>query len=302
MKKLILASMLCLAPTLAAGGTLTVSGKSYSLMLNDAVVYMGGNQVRFYFTTYDGNRYTYPYYYDATKQMIYRNYELKKLGNTYYTDYYCVRNGMISDIGEISFTLGSIDSDNNGIDDICEINKSVNVTVTGNWYSIDGSSGAISGTMIKNSGSQQGYYSLFVKGTFAGDIPATGDFYSGILSGDASYSRMNYSITINYTITYSEQGASNQLQTFYEVIDSDTVKIIGRDEVPTTILVRYGNNYYATVELSDGNLGTFWPDYQKWYYVITDNNDIDRDGIPDLSDKEDNRKKVNLPFLPLVLE
>jgi len=62
------------------------------------------------------------------------------------------------------------------------------------------------------------------------------------------------------------------------------------------------NEYYAAVELSDGGLDTFWPDYQKWHYVIEDNNDTDRDGIPNLSDTEDNRKRINLPFLPLILE
>ncbi len=156
--------------------------------------------------------------------------------------------------------------------------------------------------MIKNSGSQHGYYNLFIKNTWAGDIPATGEFYTGVLSGDANYSKIDYSITVNYTVTFNQMGTSRQLSTSFEVIDDDTVRIIGRAEVPTTVLVRQGNKYYATVELSDGGLDTFWPDYQKWYYVVEDNNDIDQDGIPDLSDKQDNRKRVNLPFLPLLLE
>jgi hypothetical protein len=57
------------------------SGISYSIMLGDALVYMDGNAVDFLFTTYDGSRYTYPYYYDTQNSMIYYSRELKKVGN-----------------------------------------------------------------------------------------------------------------------------------------------------------------------------------------------------------------------------
>ena len=126
MKKLVFAFILYLIPAVATAGTLTVSGKSYSLMFNDAVINMSGYQVRFLFTTYDGNRNTFPYFYNAAEQMIYYSRELKKIGSQYYADYYGLLNGVIDDYGEISLNFGSIDSDSNGIDDICEINKSVN--------------------------------------------------------------------------------------------------------------------------------------------------------------------------------
>jgi hypothetical protein len=71
---------------------------------------------------------------------------------------------------------------------------------------------------------------------------------------------------------------------------------------PAMDFMRSGNVYSATVVVSDGGLDTFWPDYQKWYIAIKDSNDRDRDGIPDFSDLEHNRRKGNLPFLPLLLE
>ena len=85
-------------------------------------------------------------------------------------------------------------------------------------------------------------------------------------------------------------------------MDDNTVRIIGKAFLPMTTLIRYGNKYSAAVLLSDGDLDTFWTDYQKWYIEIEDNNDIDKDEIPDFSDKQDNRKGVSLPFLPLLLE
>ena len=302
MRKLLLAYILCLLPTVAIAGTLTISGTSYSLGLDAAFVYMGKDQVKFLFTTYDENRYTYPYYFDATHATIYYSREMKKIGSSYYTDYYCLINGSIQDYGEISINLGSIDSDNNGIDDICESFASVNTSVTGNWYSHSGKSGAISGTIIKNSNSQHGYYNLLIKNTWAGDIAATGDLYAGTLSGTASYSNIDQSIAFEYSTTFDTERNADPFQTFFEIVDDNTVRIIGKAFFPTTTLIRYGNKYSATVLLSDGGLDTFWPDYQKWYIEIEDNNDIDKDGIPDLSDKQDNRKKVSLPFLPLVLE
>jgi hypothetical protein len=294
--------VLCLIPIFALGETARISGKSYSLMLSDALINMGGNQVKFIFTTYDGNRYTYPYYYNSQSGSIHYSREMKKVGNLYYADYYSFLDGAVDDYGEMSIDFGSIDSDRNGIDDICENDKNVNTNIIGNWYSHTGKSGSISGTMIKNINSQHGYFNLLIKNTWAGDIPATGDFYVGVLSGSVNYSKTNYSITTNYTVTFSTEWDSEPFQTTFNVIDNNTVRLIGKDFFPTTDFIRFGNKYSATVVLSDGNFDTFWPDYQKWYIEIDDTNDTDRDGIPNLSDTEDSRRRVNLPFLPLLLE
>jgi hypothetical protein len=234
--------------------------------------------------------------------MIYNSREMKQIGSLYYADYYSVRSGLITDYGEISINSGSIDSDGNGIDDICEVNKSVNTSVTGNWYSHSGKTGSISGTLIKNSNSQHGNYSLLLKNTWAGDILATGEFYSGILSGIGTYSKTNNTISVEYSVRFDTLLNASPVQTSFEIVDENTVRVIGKDVFPTTNFIRSGNNFTATVLLSDGALDTFWPDYQKWYIVITDESDIDRDGIPDLSDTQDDRKKVGLPFLPLLLE
>ena len=287
--------------TFARSNEAVISGQSHSIMLMDSRVYMGGYPVDFIFTTYDNNRYTYPYYYDAQGASIYYSRELKKIGSLYYTDYFSLLYGSINDYGEISLNFGGIDSDNNGIDDICEKEKSINTNVTGNWYSYDNVSGSIGGSMIRNANTQHGYYNLTLNNTWAGNVPATGDFYIGVLSGSINYSVSSSSVTLNYTTTWDTQMPSDPLQTTYDIIDKDTIRFNGVDFFPTTSFERNGNKYTATVILSDGGDDTFWPDYRKWQVVIQDLNDSDGDGIPDLSDPPDPPKTKAMPWIPLLL-
>lgn len=276
----------------------SLSGTSHSIMLDNALIYMNGYPVEFLFTTYDGNRYSYPFYYNTQISTIYYSRELKKIGNLYYTDYYSLISGVIDDYGEISFNIGNIDSDYNGIDDICEKAKSININISGNWYSHTGKSGSISGSMIRNSNSQHGYYSLTINNTWAGNIPATGDFYIGVLSGNVIYSKSSSTVIINYTTMWDTQLSLDPFETSYEIIDNNTIKVNGKDFFPTTNFIRNSNKYSATVVLLDGGFNTFWPDYQKWQIVIQDTNDSDGDGIPDLSDPPESKA---MPWIPLLL-
>jgi hypothetical protein len=271
-------------------------------MFTDAIINMEGYPVKFLFTTYDNNRYGYPYYYNSIEGTIHYSKELTKIGTLYFTDYYSLIYSTIDDFGEISLNLGSIDSDNNGIDDICEKAKSINTNVSGNWYSHTNQYGNISGTVFRRANSQRGFYNMTITNTWAGDIPASGDFYIGVLSGNVNYSTSNHSITIDYSTTWDRQLLFEPFKSSYEILDINTVKVIGKDQFPTTNFTRTDDKYSATIELLDGDNNTFWQDYQKWLVVILDSNDSDADGIPDLSDTEDNRKQVNLSILPLLLE
>lgn len=288
--------------TYAYCGNASLSGTSYSIMLDDAVIYMDGTSVKFYFTTYDGNRDTYPYYFDSVNGIIYYSREVKKIGSLYYTDYYSLIGNTIDDIGEIVMSFENNDTNANGIDDICELDKSANIQLSGNWYSVTGKSGDISGSMIRNGNSHVGYYSLSLKDTWAGDIPASGEFHIGSLSGNVNYSNSNSTLTITYSSTWDSETSFEPGQTTYEIIDCDTVRIYGVDDFPTTDFIRIGNKYSATLELSDGSEDSFWPDYQKWNIVIQDLNDSDGDGIPDLSDPaEPEPKSTPMPWIPMLL-
>jgi hypothetical protein len=49
-------------------------------------------------------------------------------------------------------------------------------------------------------------------------------------------------------------------------------------------LTRNGNRYLGTVEFEDGGLSTTWRDFIFWKMVITDSNDSNGNGIPNLTD------------------
>ena len=53
---------------------------------------------------------------------------------------------------------------------------------------------------------------------------------------------------------------------------------------PTDQLTRDGRNYSDFFEFLDGDLNSTLPDYDLWVVIITDPNDSDGDGVPDLSD------------------
>jgi len=286
----------------AFGNDATLSGTSFSIELGDAETDIGANYL---FTTYDGDRYGWPYFYDDPNDTLYWSSELKRVGSMYKTDYFGIvyenEVATIDDYGEVTLDLGSIDSDGNGIDDICEKQKSVNASVSGNWYSFDGASGSISGTMARDANSQQGSYNLTVTNTDAGTITAWGDFYTGVLSGTVTYNDIDHTIEANFSSTFEDASSPQTIATTYEVLDKDRIRIHAKDFLPDTVFARSGNTYAAVVELTDGGSGTFWPDYQKWNIQIEDSNDSDADGIPDFSDENDNSVPGHLSALWLLL-
>ncbi len=79
----------------------------------------------------------------------------------------------------------------------------------------------------------------------------------------------------------------------YDVLDQNTIRIntfvITQSGMPVSIvgsfnMTRSGNTYSGKGAVSDGNTYTSWVDYSIFHSKITDNNDSDGDGIPDLSD------------------
>ncbi len=302
--KIILSVLLSLLFTVQAlANEALFSGTAFSLVLDDAVIGNGGIAEEIIFTTYDGNLLALPLQYDSQNSTLYYSRELKKVDAIYRTDYYLLSDQYIDDYGAVHLDLGNIDNDGNGVDDICEKSKSFNGVISGEWFSFDGTSGNISGAMVKNAGLQSGSYNLTLYDTWVGDLTFSSDFYAGVVSGMIAYSVSDRSMTIDYITSFDYTSESNTLlQTTYEIVDQDHVRVNAVDFFPTTVFQRNGNTYAAEVMLPDGEEFTSWPDYQKWSLRIIDNNDADEDGIPDLSDKRDNRKKVCLTFLPLLLK
>ena len=276
-----------------SGNSANLSGNSFSLMLGDTSTLIDGELFQLLFTTYDGDRYSLPYYYSSG--IIYYSRELKKVGSLYKTDYYTLFSDYIDDYGEVSINLYSGDSNNNGIDDVCEKSMSFYQSITGTWYSQDGTSGAIGGTMTKIAGYQQGSYTFNIYNTEAGTQSLSGVYYVGTLSGTISYNPSLHSMVATFNTIFDTETQGDPFTTTYEIIDTNHIRVNAMEDFPTTIFTRNGNVYTAIVTLLDGNTATFWTDYETWYISIQDNNNSDGDNVPDFSDFcPEDPNKINL--------
>ena len=284
----------------AFANTANINGISYSISFHEASSYIGYSLFECYFTTYDGNRYSVPLY-DYSGGYYYYSQELKKVGSLYKMDYFLIVDGYVDDYGEISINLGSADINSNGIDDFCEKSLSYNNSVSGTWYSYDGTSGGLNGYITRNANSHGGTYSLTAHNTYVGDMPLSGDFYVGTVSGTLDYLEKEKTISITYSSTFDSQSPPETLETTYEILDQNRIRLNAKDIFPSTVFTRNGNTYSAVIVLTDGEPATSWADYQEWLLIIEDTNDSDGDDIPDLSDPPDSPESKAMPWIPLLL-
>ena len=284
----------------AFGNTANLNGTSYSISFHGTnVIVPGATVVTFKFTTYDGDLSGRPYYDGDYGPNMIVSHELKKDGNLYKTDFVVIEYGYVSDTGELHLDLASPDINDNGIDDVCEKSMSFNGSISGAWYHDGGTVDESSGTLTRNANSHHGAYNITLP--FAGMVlKLIGDFYVGTISGIINYSEKEKTFSITYTSKFKNQSYPATLETTYEILDQNRIRVNAKGVFPSTVFTRNGNTYSAVVELTDGNgdLYTSWPDYQKWLLLIEDTNDFDGDGIPDLSDPAQSKA---IPGIPLLL-
>ena len=297
MKYFILVIAILISTSSALANTANINGISYSVSFHKATAYIGGHLFEVYFTTYDDNRYSVPLY-DYSDGYYYYSQELKKVGSLYKMDYFLIVDYYVDDYGEISIDLGSADINSNGIDDFCEKSLSFNKSVSGTWYSSDGGSGGLNGSITRNANSNGGTYSLTAHNTDVGDMPMSGNFYVGTVSGTIDYLEKEKTFSITYRFTFDSQSSPQTIETSYEILDQNRIKVNAKEIFPSTVFTRNGNTYSAVIVLTDGEPITSWPDYQKWLVLIEDTNDADGDGIPDLSDPPEPK---GMPWMPLLL-
>ena len=269
--------------------TATISGTCYSILFDDTSFSLGSEELEIYYTTSTGILTCPPLGYDIQEPSR----EVKKIVNQYCTDYVTFIDGYVDDFGMIKLNLNSPDANGNGIDDVCEKSQSVNISITGNWYSCDHDSGGISGSVYRSADSQYGSYTLVITDTDAGAVPLSGCYYVLTLAGTVTYAPVDKTVSITYTVTSNTQDSSETLNSTYEIVNENTVTVAGAVvsgvTFPTMTFTRNGTLYTAEVTLpgTGGDPDTYWQDYEKWRFVIQDTNDMDGDGIPDFSDATD---------------
>ena len=260
-----------------------------------------------YFTTYDGKT-TYP-----LNDLNLISGELKALSSnptTYVTDYLVNGYNGINEHGSVSISIPLKDSDRNGVPDWLQKNLSANENVTGFsdvHYLVPGAystNATLTGKFTRTAGDSDGSYALnyFLPGL--GSATAKGIWYAGYYEGTIEYDNSTY--TINATTIDSKGNAITATgSTTYSFSNSESLNLgqinLSLDgeliQLSINTMDRDGNTYSGFAEAVDGEPATSWADFTDWFIEVTDTNDEDLDGIPDLTDpteKKDQSTRVDL--------
>lgn len=306
--QLILRSVILLLLVEAQGKSETalVVANCRSVWLGPSTGFMPGiGSVTNIFTTYDGSS-GIPVH-DVVNGTWYFGEELRPRAGSpgiYEADWISyIASGYI-EYGSVTLKLPTTDSDGNGLPDISQLNMGVNAAVSGagtaDW-TLSGFTGpfSISGNLSRSANSQNGTYSMTVSNS-NGSLFYSGTWGVSHVSGSVTYQRATTN-TINFNVTaFNPDGNSmswtgsttfnvnstNQVaipQFYLTGTDSKTLAVYTQTVYAFT-LNRTGNKYVGNLSVSDGNLATSWPDYTSWVLEMTDSNDSNANGIPDLSD------------------
>lgn len=271
----------------AATRTASVSHHHFSINIGYAV--NGGFQL--YFSTYDG-----VHTWARFQSGVGWSGELRPSSpgsTTYRSDYdiYYPADGNFYGYGSITVSLPDADTDGDLLPDFLDRAKSGTVNFSGSATELLAGSGTttynITGAMSRAAGSRTGSYSVSSSsgGTSYGNFALSG------ATGTLNYDPETHALSVQMT---SHDGTETVTgQTTYTVLNENRIRINGftaNSSVGNSVFVntfelgRNGNRYVGQATANDGNVSTSWVDYNYYHLKVTDNNDADSDGIPDLSD------------------
>jgi hypothetical protein len=297
-------AILLLLPTAGAlsdqTNSATIIGNCRSLSLSPVAASPPNGTVEQYFTTFDGLR-GFPKDVLVNGNVLTANGEFRPRAGSpgvYEADYVSFASGQIADYGSVTINLPTADADDNGLPDATQKEMPLTATVSGIVTSdAIPQAGALTGTIHRDAGHTAGTYLVKINGlTFSGVTAIPYVF------GAVSYSRKALSMTLSITFT-APNGQSVPMTGIasYKVLDSETIQlpsfaIRGGGLSLVTMdatLDRRGTNYVGDLNFLDEDPSTPWKDYGQWVVEITDVNDANRNGVPDLSD--------SLPVGPTIL-
>jgi hypothetical protein len=275
--------------------TAHVEADGYSFSLAPATT---SNFETVYFTSYDGFSGTPLLECDAVSCYAGEEFRPTSLGsNSFVADYLVADNLGIYEYGTVLVTASTSDGDGDGQLDALERLRPGNFSVSGttypdwNYFGLYYNS-SISASVVRSAGNLEGVYS----GVFSN--PSQTASFVGDCSLSGASGPVSYEIggdTLLWTL-----GQLDIDGTYRTFIGSSSINRLGIDaiEVPgfalydsasgewlytqTTTLDRYGFVFRGVVELVDGGPFTSWPDYIYALVEVTDSNDTDNDGLPDL--------------------
>lgn len=306
---LALAALFTLLFDAKAANTATLIGNCQSVILNSVqVTAVGGIPGTSFFSTFDGRNDIPPFRQAVGGSFLYGGELRKRSVGVYEADYSTINNssGAYIYYGSLVVTLPTLDSDGLGIPDFAQRDKLGTLSVTGTYYTRDWptvATVAITGNLTRSAGSTLGSYSIVDQAT-GGNVASIGgtmevQTYTGNFTytrgaqntGAVTMSRITAGTTFNltantpFTVTSVNQISLPQFQMTNSV---DGLVYT----VQATTFARTGNKYVGNLRFTDGDLRTSWADHTDWVFVVTDSNDTDANGIPDLSD--------SLPAAPTI--
>jgi hypothetical protein len=218
-------------------------------------------------------------------------------GGTYRADYLTFDSLGIYEDGTVSIQVPASDSNGNDMPDVLELSRSGGFAFSGSsqcHFNLFGNcfSSTLSGTVSRAAGSLFGSYSgsYTIQGT---QVPFSGSMRIERAEGTGQYEVGGDTISISaFAVSTGSifQGSAvlirlgtNQIQLpVFTLTESETGLSVTTSA--TTTLTRNGSTYQGLLTFIDGGVETAWADYRNFLLEITDNNDTDGDGIPDLSD------------------
>lgn len=281
----------CCLAILFAGAALagaeirTASGTVHSRSIELGYGTLGG--YRLYFSTYDGVHTwaRYPHSGEARPDSL--------ASATYRTDYdiYYPAFAQYYGYGTVTMTMPTTDANADGLPDFLDVTRSGGYTAAGSateYFSGQGTySYSLTAYFARSPGSYIGTYSV----VSSGGSTTTGSYYINGGTGSATYNTTDKTIVFaGNSFSWSTGGSGTAT---YEIIDQNSVRVNAfifsssdglQRSVNSFTLTRSGNKYFTNGSLVDGDPETSWVDYKDFHIAITDSNDFDGDGIPDLSD------------------
>ena len=284
----IFAILLSIQAVSAATKTASFIQHNRSITLGTAYASDG---TQMYFSTYDGVH-TWARYQSGYG----RSGELRPdsiTSGTYRSDYdrYWPAYSGFTGYGNISLTIPTTDSDGDGLPDFDDKSRGGSWNTSGSateYYSGQGTgSYSLNGNFSRSAGSYSGNYSA----TSSSGVTVSGTFYVNGSTGNVTYDSSAGTLSISGSLFSGNNSFSGS--TTYQIVNSSTIQVQGfqvsfSSGLPQTVntftLTRSGSRYYGHATFVDGTPETSWVDYKDFHISITDNNDTDGDGIPDLSD------------------
>jgi hypothetical protein len=263
------------------------------------------NVYTYYFTRFDGKNNTWPQVAYIGDGNVYPSGELYALNSKtpeFVTDFEIYSHQDLEYIiyGTGTINIPSSDFNQNGLRDFMEIENAVDINITGNALLEypQQENDPFSGTLTRSKNQPTGQYTIKSKN----GININSKWMLLSASGTSEYQRNGKEGKIQISVTYPLLENGNLIgQANLKVINQDELQLsqlrfsseandnLGEDEVeegPFT-LKRKGNRYAGKITYKDGTKFTPWPDYLTDIVEVTDLNDSDGDGIPDLTDSLD---------------